>query len=256
MYKITEIGIDNVLSSELLKDRRLNSIGLKNVLGQAILYCGLEKNAPCTFFRTNKSFAKDAGVLNKDGSTTTFRFLIQKLKKYGLIEELSEGNRKDGATVYKLPKEIAALNPFFEDKKELLPPEYRLQITDTQNTDVDYSLKKNNQQMLENRKQITEEVLEATYEDVDSLDFLKNPTTTSGEMDEMWEHLKDCVCDNDSLLKEMEKFAKKGQDYWNFICEKLCEYDCNGFKSLSFGRVKLEKKYKLSQCLPYKDSNT
>lgn len=269
MLKVTKIGYDNILSEELLKDKRLNTDSIKNVLAQAILYAGLNNNDYCVFYRTNFNFAVDAGVLNKDKSTTTFRFLIKKLINFGLIEIVKEGKR-GSATVYKLREDLAKLNPFFEDKKNPLPSDNRIQITEQQITDiqikdVDNSINKNYQQIIdnrlqkkENREKIKESVLTGCNDDVDSLNYQKNSTTTS--TDRYKEELfKSCIeanaNDNYKFKKGMEEFAKRGQEWWNWLCEALCGLNTEAFKAIDFIRSNLEKKYNLESCLPYKQND-
>ena len=227
MLQVKKIGYQEILGEMFADDKRYTD-NMKSVLAQAILYSGLNKNIESgSFFRSNKAFANDIGI-----DTSTLRFVIQKLIRLGVMERVEVGNRCQGASVYKIPKELIELNPFLPLEKVTAP---RIQTSEDEGNIIKILPSDSIQKIPDNRVEIKDSKIEINKMDDDKKiswkDFLYHPSI-EGEED-LLEKVLLSDTDKVTLLKNLESekagagmvfeaFCDNGEEWFQWICLFCC----------------------------------
>ena len=227
MLQVKKIGYQEILGDMFADDKRYTD-NMKKVLAQSVLYSGLKKNIESgSFFRSNKAFANDIGI-----DTSTLRFVIQKLIRLGVMERVEVGNRGQGASVYKIPKQLIELNPFLPSEKVTAP---RIQTLEDEGNIIKILPSDSIQKIPDNRVEIKDSKIEINKMDDDKKiswkDFLYHPSI-EGEED-LLEKVLLSDTDKVSLLNKLEsdravagkvfeEFSSRGEEWFQWLCMFCC----------------------------------
>ena len=110
VYNVKKFGWSEILEP-INKDIKGMSVTSKKVLAQAIIYSGMKgKLEKGMFFRSNKDYANDCGI-----DSASLRWSLGTLEKKGYLKREEIGDRKKGASTYRLRADLLALNPLVEE---------------------------------------------------------------------------------------------------------------------------------------------
>lgn len=227
VYNVKKFGWREIL--EPIKNE-INgmSVTSKKVLAQAIIYSGMKgKLEKGMFFRSNKDYANDCGI-----ETSSLRWSLGILDKKGYLKREEIGDRKNGASIYRLRADLLALNPLAEESSApIYNNSYNILNNSYNIINISDNILNNSDNIMNNE----EKILDKTDNNIkiDSIEIMKKEEETEKprNLKELGDFFKNKVISkakecgtSEELFKLKDEITEELEEYQYISSYKNCLY--------------------------------
>lgn len=233
VYNVKKLGWREILEP-IKNEIKGMSVSSKKVLAQAIIYSGmkgeLEKGM---FFRSNKDYANDCGI-----DSASLRWSLGTLDKKGYLKREEIGDRKNGASTYRLRADLLALNPLVEESSSpILNNSYNTLNNSYNIINISDNILNNEEKILDKTELKLEEKTDNNIK-IDSIEIMKKEEEIEKprNLKELGDFFKNKViskakeCEtSEELLKLKDEIEEELEEYQYISSYKNCLYSINDY---------------------------